>query len=98
MTEFAVSKHIFLDIFVSNIRWSYTVKNLNFEGESVKIWKSIKYKPGVDLVQERGAPLPGNDKENWRNQHIDVTNVMGYEDEFILKPCSWGRNHFIHPW
>ena len=20
------------------------------------------------------------------------------EEIFILKPCSWGRNHFIHPW
>ena len=32
----------------------------------------------MDKVRERGAPLPGNDKENWGNQHIDV---VGCEEE-----------------
>ena len=34
--------------------------------------------PGMDKVREQGAPLPGNDKENWGNHHIDV---IGYEEE-----------------
>ena len=33
---------------------------------------------GMDKVRERGATLPGNDKENWGNHHIDV---IGYEEE-----------------
>ena len=32
----------------------------------------------MDKVRERGAPLPGNDKENWGNHHFDV---IGYEEE-----------------
>ena len=35
---------------------------------------------GMDKVRERGAPLPGNDKENWGNHHIDI-DVIGYEEE-----------------
>ena len=26
----------------------------------------------MDKVQERGAPLPGNDKENWGNRHTGI--------------------------
>ena len=51
---------------------------------------------GVDKVGEQGAPLPGNDKENWGNHNIDVIGV--WRGVLISKPCSWGRNHFIHPW
>ena len=28
--------------------------------------------PGMDKVRERGAPLPGNDKENWGNRHTGI--------------------------
>ena len=38
---------------------------------------------GMDKVREGGAPLPGNDKENWGNHHIDVTGV--WKGVFILK-------------
>ena len=34
---------------------------------------------GVDKVREQGAPLPGNDKENWGNDHIGATEI--YEEE-----------------
>ena len=29
----------------------------------------------MDKVRERGPPLPGNDRENWGNHHIDVTEI-----------------------
>ena len=48
-----------------------------------------------DKVREQGAPLLGNDKENWENHHIDVVAIC--RGVFIVRPCSWGRNHFIHP-
>ena len=32
----------------------------------------------MDKVREQGALLPGNDKENWGNHHIDV---LGYKEE-----------------
>ena len=32
--------------------------------------------------------VPGNDKENWGNHHIDVIRIWG--GIFVLKPCSWG--------
>ena len=36
-------------------------------------------------VRERGAPLPGNDKENWGNHHIDVTGIWRGRGK------EWGR-------
>ena len=36
----------------------------------------------MDKVQEQGAPLPGNEKENW-NHHIDVIEI--WREVFILK-------------
>ena len=30
---------------------------------------------GMDKVRGRGAPLPGNDKENWGNHHMDVIGI-----------------------
>ena len=34
---------------------------------------------GVDKVRERGAPLPGNDKENWGNHHVGENRI--FEDK-----------------
>ena len=33
----------------------------------MRIWSA-----GMDKVRERGAPLPGNDKENWGNRHNGI--------------------------
>ena len=41
--------------------------------------KTVCCGPGVDKVREQGAPLPGNDKENWRNDQISATEI--YEEE-----------------
>ena len=29
---------------------------------------------------------------------MSIWERKSIEEIFILKPCSWGRNHFIHPW
>ena len=52
---------------------------------------------GINKVQEQGSLLLGSDKENWGNQYIDVLKIWRGVSNFILKPCSWERNHFIHP-
>ena len=51
---------------------------------------------GTDKVRERGAPSPGNDKENWGNHHIDV---FRYEEELSFENLApEEKNRFIHPW
>ena len=42
----------------------------------LKIWLSL-YMSGMDKVRERGAPLPGNDKENWGNHHTGIRRKKG---------------------
>ena len=55
----------------------------------------LTYQTGMDKVQEQRAQLLVNDMENWGNHHIDVLWIC--RGVFILKLCSWRRNHFIHP-
>ena len=37
--------------------------------------------PGMDKVRERGAPLPGNDEENWGNRHTGIWRKREEEGE-----------------
>ena len=44
----------------------YSISNDASDEDMEVVWIRIKskYLPGMDKVRERGAPLPGNDKEN----------------------------------
>ena len=35
----------------------------------------------MDKVREQGAPLPGNDKENWGNRHTGIWRKKKREEE-----------------
>ena len=85
---------IFLTIFFSNFwRFCYHKKGSHHKLENPSRRCDINFQAWIK-VWEQGAPLPGNDKENLGNHRIDVIGICG--GVFILKPCSWGRNHFIH--
>ena len=49
---------------------------------------------GMDKMRERGAPLPGNNKENWGHHHVDV--IWIWRGVLISRLYSQGRNHFIY--
>ena len=53
----------------STFNWLMLISEMHF----------VKFHPeaGMDKVRERGAPLPGNDKENWGNPHIGIWRKKG---------------------
>ena len=55
--------------------WDFLWKLLSFHTEMISaLWGSVllDHRSGMDKVRERGAPLPGNDKENWGNRHTGI--------------------------
>ena len=64
----------------------------------------------MNKIQERGVLLPRciqarikyrsrehcSQEMTKKSHHIYVIGI--WRGVFILKLCSWGRNHFIHPW
>ena len=55
-------------------------------------------KPGMDKVQERGPPLPGNDKENWGNHQGKSRNKWTFSEikKFKISSKLWWLQ--LHIW
>ena len=49
----------------------------------------------MDKIRERGAPLPGNDNENWGNHDIDV---LGKRRGFHFQTLLLRKKSFYPPW